>query len=62
MDNATAAAADDDDDDDDISVGFAEGDTAVSLVIISTRCEDRQVNVSKKLLYRRPLQKLNVQH
>ena len=38
-------AAADDDDDDDISVGFAEGDNAVSLVIVSTGCEDRQLFV-----------------
>ena len=44
-----AAAADDDDDDGDIFVGFAEGDTAVSLVIVSAEYEDRQVNVCNSL-------------
>jgi len=47
-----AAAADDDDDDgddDDTSVGFAEGHTAVSLVIVSTDCGDRHVNVCNSL-------------
>jgi hypothetical protein len=46
---AAAAADDDDDDDDDTSVGFVEGDTAVSLVIVSTGCEDRQVKVCNSL-------------